>query len=174
MTTPRLQKTVFPRGLDAFKTPGTTPNPSRRQSVADLSITAKEAPTPPTPKSGGLLGRFLGSSSSASSSSVSVDKPPEGPLEEMIVSGASFGSVSTYIIGHHSLLHLGYGLFNLALSLLPARLRFVCLPIIWLFCKRFCRSVVGFFGYKSSRAEALQSLAVSAASSNDPHAVFSG
>lgn len=38
----------------------------------------------------------------------------------------------------------------------------------------FCRSVVGFFGYKSSRAEALQSLAVSAASSNDPHAVFSG
>jgi hypothetical protein len=89
---------VFPKGLDAYKTPGATPVPSRRESLVDLSMSTKETP-PPTPRSGGLFGRFLGSSSSASSSNLSVDKPPEGPLEEMIVSGASFGTESVLQIG---------------------------------------------------------------------------
>jgi len=51
----------------------------------------------------------------------------------------------------------GYGLFNLIFSLLPKRVQ----------------SVVGLFGYKSSRKVALQALAVAAAM-NDIHSVFAG
>lgn len=151
----KLYKIVFPNGLDAYDTP--TPSiPSSRQGSL-LSIAAHQAlssPSPSTPastississKSIGFLGR-LGLSRAATPSGASTPTsiaPPteDGPIEDLIISGTAFG----------------YGLFNLVLSLLPAKVK----------------SVVGFFGFNHDRKLALRALAVSA-SGNDVHSVFAG
>jgi len=65
----------------------------------------------------------------------------DGPIEDLIVCGSAFG----------------HGLFNLVLSLLPAKVK----------------SVVGFFGFNHDRKLALRALAVSA-NGSDVHSVFAG
>ncbi|KAF8489806.1 hypothetical protein F5888DRAFT_1929649 [Russula emetica] len=151
----RLYKIVFPNGLDAYDTP--TPSiPSSRQGSL-LSIAAHQAlssPSPSTPastvssissKSIGFFGR-LGLSRGATPSGAStptsiVPSTENGPIEDLIISGTAFG----------------HGLFNLVLSLLPAKVK----------------SVVGFFGFNHDRKLALRALAISA-SGNDVHSVFAG
>jgi len=76
--------------------------------------------------------------SSTKSMPIPVD---DGPIEEFIVSGTAFG----------------FGLFNLVLSLLPAKVK----------------TVVGFLGYEHDRKLALRALAVSAAKQG-VHSVFAG
>jgi hypothetical protein len=163
----RLYKTVFPSGLDAYSTPA----PSRKPSHASLASTASAqgsasgASTPSrsgssTPKSG-LLSRFLGASN-VPVAAAPVGGPPDGPIEELIVSGTAFGEHSLPCCLCYSLLTYatcisGYGLFNLIFSLLPAKIR----------------GVVGFFGFQHDRKLALRALAVSAAQ-NDVHSVFAG
>lgn len=137
----RLYKTVFPAGLDDYATPASSPGPSRKPSTPSLKSSAASIDSTATTTASAkpsFFGRW-GSSSSVQKS-VTV-KEPQGPVEELILSGAAFG----------------YGLFNLVLSLLPAKVK----------------GVVGFFGYMSDRKLALQALAVSAARS-DVHSVFAG
>lgn len=101
--TSRLYKTVFPKGLDAFATPSTSHVPSRKPSQLSLasaasSTVSSSSPTTPTgsgastPKSAGLFGRFGGSFLGAPNH-VAVVTPtaPDGPIEELIVSGVAFG-----------------------------------------------------------------------------------
>ncbi|KAI0280499.1 hypothetical protein BGY98DRAFT_1106773 [Russula aff. rugulosa BPL654] len=152
----KLYKIVFPNGLDAYDTP--TPSiPSSRQGSL-LSIAAHQAlssPIPSTPastassissKSIGFLGRLglsRAATPSGASTPTSIASPTteDGPVEDLIISGTAFG----------------HGLFNLVLSLLPAKVK----------------SVVGFFGFNHDRKLALRALAVSA-SGNDVHSVFAG
>lgn len=68
---------------------------------------------------------------------------------------------------------LGNRLFNLVFSLLPAKIRYVSLPIDGCRLSFLCRGVVGFLGFTSDRKLALQSLAVSA-NYTDVHGVFAG
>jgi tetratricopeptide (TPR) repeat protein len=71
----------------------------------------------------------------------------------------------------------GHGLFNLVLSLLPAKVK--CVQPSLSYAAEFdirgvaYRSVVGFFGFNHDRKLALRALAVSA-SRNDVHSVFAG
>ncbi|KAI0040329.1 hypothetical protein FA95DRAFT_1683845 [Auriscalpium vulgare] len=149
----RLYKTVFPQGLDAYHTPSTSQVPSRKPSLLSTangtssSSASSLTTSPSTSKSHSFLGR-LGSSltgsrsvSGTSTPSLAVNTANDGPIEELIISGTAFG----------------YGLFNLVLSLLPAR----------------AKSVVGFFGFNHDRKLALRALAVSATKS-DIHSVFAG
>ncbi|KIM31719.1 hypothetical protein M408DRAFT_20945 [Serendipita vermifera MAFF 305830] len=135
----KLHKTVFPRGVDAYRTPSTTPALSRASSMqaAPSATLVSQTPTAKT----GLFGRLI-FASAGPSTEVRTDAPPDGALEEMIVSGAAFGN----------------GLFNLVLSLLPSKMR----------------GLIGFLGFKADRPAALKQLAVAAAISTDPHAVFAG
>ncbi|KAJ7203157.1 mitochondrial outer membrane protein IML2 [Mycena pura] len=232
----KLYKTVFPAGLDAYR----TPSPSRRPSNSNLAAAAQHllplpsasastlsvagststsgasllvqsanasttalalsststassnvspitrasenspapASKPPTITKS-IFGRWGTSSSSSLSvnSNSKVDKEkadreakereerehiereereraPQGPVEELIVSGTAFG----------------FGLFNLVFSLLPKKVQ----------------SLVGFLGFKHDRALALRALAVSAgvstlsdggdgaATGTDVHGVFAG
>ncbi|KIK39840.1 hypothetical protein CY34DRAFT_88473 [Suillus luteus UH-Slu-Lm8-n1] len=132
----KLFKTVYPNGLQSYATPATTPLPSRRGSDGSL-VTQTNLTT--APKSGFFSRWFTPSNSAAAPGTIT--NPPSGPVEELVLSGTAFG----------------YGLFNLVLSLLPAKIR----------------NVVGFFGFNHDRMLALQALAVSAARS-DIHSVFAG
>jgi hypothetical protein len=116
----RLHKTVFPRGIEAYSTPSTTPAPSRSASSQGLASTSsKPAPLIKI----GLFGRLV-SGAAASVAEPRLDTPPDGPLEEMIVSGAAFGNSGLYFMSFVSYIPAGNGLFNLVLSLLPAKMRF--------------------------------------------------
>ncbi len=145
----RLYKIVFPNGLDAYDTP--TPSiPSSRQGSL-LSIAAHQAlssPSPSTPastississRSIGFLGR-LGLSRAATPSGASTPTsiaPPteDGPIEDLIISGTAFGLSSpafTYVLlmfpastPEQWIASTGHGLFNLVLSLLPAKVKCV-------------------------------------------------
>ncbi|KIJ59698.1 hypothetical protein HYDPIDRAFT_140301 [Hydnomerulius pinastri MD-312] len=140
----KLFKTLYPNGLDAYATPGQTPIPSRKGSRGSLqsSATQSTSSSVAASRSPGFFARW-GFTSATPAPPVlgTIANPPNGPVEELILSGAAFG----------------YGLFNLVLSLLPAKIR----------------SVVGFLGFNHDRQLALQALAVSAART-DVHAVFSG
>ncbi|KAG1731945.1 outer membrane protein Iml2/Tetratricopeptide repeat protein 39 [Suillus lakei] len=112
-----------------------------RARGSDGSLRSSVIQSKPTaaPKSGFFSRWFAPSSSVAAPGTIT--NPPSGPVEELVLSGTAFG----------------YGLFNLVLSLLPAKIR----------------NVVGFFGFNHDRMLALQALAVSAAGS-DMHSVFAG
>ncbi|KAH9066161.1 hypothetical protein EDB87DRAFT_691104 [Lactarius vividus] len=148
----KLYKIVFPNGIDAYDTPSASNASSRQGSL--LSVAAQHVLTSPaTPtstvsassKSSGFFSR-LGLSRVATPSGAttptSIMAPAEdGPIEDLIVSGTAFG----------------HGIFNLVLSLLPAKVK----------------SVVGFFGFNHDRKLALRALAVSA-NGSDVHSVFAG
>ncbi|KAG2157029.1 outer membrane protein Iml2/Tetratricopeptide repeat protein 39 [Suillus clintonianus] len=135
----KLFKTVYPNGLQSYATPATTPLPSRRGSAGSLRSSVIQSNPTTVPKSG-FFGRWFAPSTSVAAPGT-ITNPPSGPVEELVLSGTAFG----------------YGLFNLVLSLLPAKIR----------------NVVGFFGFNHDRMLALQALAVSAARS-DIHSVFAG
>ncbi|OAX38012.1 hypothetical protein K503DRAFT_866467 [Rhizopogon vinicolor AM-OR11-026] len=140
----KLFKTVYPNGLQSYATPATTPLPSRRGSSRSLGSSATQSSVPSksnAPKLG-FFNRWIYSTPTTSIAAPgTMTNPPNGPIEELVLSGTAFG----------------YGLFNLVLSLLPAKIR----------------NVVGFFGFNHDRLLALQALAVSAARS-DVHSVFAG
>lgn len=135
----KLFKTVYPNGLQFYATPATTPLPSRKGSDGSLHSSVIQSKPTTTLKSGFFSRWFTPSTSVAAPGTIT--NPPSGPVEELVLSGTAFG----------------YGLFNLVLSLLPAKIR----------------NVVGFFGFNYDRMLALQALAVSAAR-NDIHSVFAG
>ncbi|KAH8984025.1 hypothetical protein EDB92DRAFT_1888640 [Lactarius akahatsu] len=148
----KLYKIVFPNGIDAYDTPSASNASSRQGSL--LSVAAQHVlSSPATPvstvsassRSSGFFSR-LGLSRAATPSGAttptSTTVPAEdGPIEDLIVSGTAFG----------------HGIFNLVLSLLPAKVK----------------SVVGFFGFNHDRKLALRALAVSA-NGSDVHSVFAG
>lgn len=148
----KLYKIVFPNGIDAYDTPSASNASSRQGSL--LSVAAQHVlSSPATPvstisassRSSGFFSR-LGLSRAATPSGAttptSTTVPAEdGPIEDLIVSGTAFG----------------HGIFNLVLSLLPAKVK----------------SVVGFFGFNHDRKLALRALALSA-NGSDVHSVFAG
>jgi hypothetical protein len=69
----------------------------------------------------------------------------------------------------------GHGLFNLVLSLLPAKVKCVQLSLLYevKLTTPMLRSVVGFFGFNHDRKLALRALAISA-NGKDVHSVFAG
>ncbi|EJD00336.1 uncharacterized protein FOMMEDRAFT_159009 [Fomitiporia mediterranea MF3/22] len=112
----KLYKTVFPTGIDSYITPATTPIPSRSPSTHSLASAGSVRSTTETvtassvsSKGSSFLGRWGLSASNASKGPPQSVLEPEGPVEELIVSGAAFG----------------YGLFNLVFSLLPAKVKTV-------------------------------------------------
>ncbi|KAI6115400.1 outer membrane protein Iml2/Tetratricopeptide repeat protein 39 [Pisolithus croceorrhizus] len=137
----KLFKTLYPNGLDAYATPSqATPAASRRPSEKSLQY-VKATPTISV-RTSGFFARWTGLGAVTPMPVLgTITNPTNGPIEELILSGAAFG----------------YGLFNLVLSLLPAKIR----------------NVVGFLGYSHDRQLALKALAVSAART-DVHAVFAG
>ncbi|CAL1705498.1 unnamed protein product [Somion occarium] len=97
----RLYKAVYPNGLDNYATPSTSKAPSPAPSIHS------EASSTTTMKArSGFFSRFTGSSLSVPSTNI-VISTPEGPIEELIMSGTAFG----------------YGMFNLIFSLLPPSVR---------------------------------------------------
>ncbi|KAI9445960.1 hypothetical protein H4582DRAFT_2116603 [Lactarius indigo] len=145
----KLYKIVFPNGIDAYDTPSASNASSRQGSL--LSVAAQQVlSSPATPvsassRSSGFfsrLGLSRGATPSGATTPTSIAVPAEdGPIEDLIVSGTAFG----------------HGIFNLVLSLLPAKVK----------------SVVGFFGFNHDRKLALRALAVSA-NGSDVHSVFAG
>ncbi|KAJ7290503.1 hypothetical protein C8J57DRAFT_1276000 [Mycena rebaudengoi] len=100
----KLYKTVFPAGLDAYR----TPVPSRKASTASLTAAASAGSlAPPPPKSVFARWGMSSSASLAMPAPVPVAYTPDGPVEEMIVAGTAFG----------------FGLFNLVFSLLPKKIQ---------------------------------------------------
>ncbi|EKM55265.1 uncharacterized protein PHACADRAFT_208778 [Phanerochaete carnosa HHB-10118-sp] len=100
----KLYKTVFPSGLDNYATPATSKAPSPSPSIHSESSTTR---TTPTKQRTGFFGRFGVSTLSPHQPANPVSSTPDGPVEELIMSGTAFG----------------YGLFNLVFSLLPATIR---------------------------------------------------
>ncbi|EIW74024.1 hypothetical protein CONPUDRAFT_113920 [Coniophora puteana RWD-64-598 SS2] len=103
----KLYKTVYPAGLQAYSTPSTSPQPSRKPSNDSIQSSA----TAQSARSGGS---FFSRWYSGSPSTKTLAPPPgsaqnqaTGPVEELVLSGTAFG----------------YGLFNLVFSLLPAGIR---------------------------------------------------
>ncbi|EJD00340.1 uncharacterized protein FOMMEDRAFT_142311 [Fomitiporia mediterranea MF3/22] len=112
----KLYKTIFPTGIDSYITPAATPIPSRSPSTHSLASTGSVRSTTETvtvssasSKGSSFLGRWGLSASNTSKGPPQSVLEPEGPVEELIVSGAAFG----------------YGLFNLIFSLLPAKVKTV-------------------------------------------------
>ncbi|THH16482.1 hypothetical protein EW146_g4161 [Bondarzewia mesenterica] len=123
----RLYKIVFPVGVDDYATPATSRAPSRKPSNLSLkshatsiasanSFSAASTALSISTKSTGFFGRWgtsltISRASSGASTPVTptTPLPEDGPVEELIVSGAAFG----------------YGLFNLVLSLLPGKVKSV-------------------------------------------------
>ncbi|SJL17453.1 related to Mitochondrial outer membrane protein IML2 [Armillaria ostoyae] len=93
----KLFKTVFPNGLDGYRTPAASPSVSRRPSNPSIrSVSTNATKT-------SFFSKWSGGSTLA------VPQPiiPEGPVDELIISGTAFG----------------FGLFNLVFSLLPKRVQ---------------------------------------------------
>ncbi|KAH8106957.1 outer membrane protein Iml2/Tetratricopeptide repeat protein 39 [Cristinia sonorae] len=105
----KLYKTVYPNGLDNYATPSSSTPSSRPASIhSQIPSTNPTTTVQAKPKSSGLFSRFGSSLSVPSPPVESAGKvAPDGPLEELIMSGAAFG----------------YGMFNLVFSLLPAGIR---------------------------------------------------
>ncbi|KZT19316.1 hypothetical protein NEOLEDRAFT_1142229 [Neolentinus lepideus HHB14362 ss-1] len=106
----KMYKAVFPSGLDDYETPASSPGPSRKPSTPSIrslaaSVNSTATATPPARPS--FFGRWGSSNSSSSVLKVTTVQQPEGPVEELILSGAAFG----------------FGLFNLVFSLLPAKVK---------------------------------------------------
>ncbi|GJE87054.1 mitochondrial outer membrane protein [Phanerochaete sordida] len=101
----RLYKTVFPGGLDNYATPATSKTTSPAPSVRSDSSSTHTAT--PTKQRSGFFGRFGASNLTVQRAVNPVSSTPDGPVEELIMSGTAFG----------------YGLFNLVFSLLPATVR---------------------------------------------------
>ncbi|KAI0261377.1 hypothetical protein BC834DRAFT_896500 [Gloeopeniophorella convolvens] len=149
----KLYKIIFPTGLDAYATPTPSGEPSRQSSLLSIAATqALSAPTTPSSSvssassksNGGFFGRWgLSRTATPSGSTTPTTDPPvdDGSIGDLIISGTAFG----------------HGIFNLVLSLLPAKVK----------------SVVGFFGFNHDRKLALRALAVSA-NGSDVHSVFAG
>ncbi|KAI6101303.1 outer membrane protein Iml2/Tetratricopeptide repeat protein 39 [Pisolithus sp. B1] len=138
----RLFKTTYPKGLDAYATPSQlTPATSRKPSEGNLHY-AETTPAIPV-RTSRFFPQWTGLRALTTFTPVSdnITNPANGPVEELILSGAA----------------LGYGLVNLILSLLPAKIR----------------KVVGFLGYNHDRQSALKALEVSAARTG-VHAVTAG
>ena len=142
----RLYKIVFPNGLDAYDTPSAS-NPSSRQGSL-LSVAAHQvlaSPTTPTSttsassrSSGGFFSR-LGLSRAATPSGAttptSIVVPAEdGPIEHLVVSGTAFGTKRSAFFNLHLETFSGHGLFNLVLSLLPAKVKCVTNPFFFVEC----------------------------------------
>ena len=162
---------MFPGGLDDYDTPSQSLPPS-------LSLTPSTTPSTSTRPS--LFSRFLGNGSSLTVSSRTPSPPPrpDGPPEEVVISGTAFGRAYFALTSkvYWANYRPGYGLFNLVLSMLPGKAKYVTFgPLTGApFMRRpRYRTVVGFFGYDYSRRIALQALAVSAAKS-DVHSIFAG
>ncbi|KAF7305955.1 hypothetical protein HMN09_00749900 [Mycena chlorophos] len=130
----KLYKSVFPTGLDAYHTPVPSRSPSSLSlSAASISTASASAspsesgastPSSAAPSTSSLFGRWgasvtsLASSTSANKAELEEqqriekyerERPPNGPVEEMVVAGTAFG----------------FGLFNLVFSLLPKRIQSV-------------------------------------------------
>ncbi|KAI5121532.1 hypothetical protein M0805_002592 [Coniferiporia weirii] len=110
----KLYKTVFPTGLDSYITPAASPLPSRNPSTPSLASASSSKHSAETAsaasassKGGSFFGRWA--ISAPASPQPKPVAQPEGPVEELIVSGAAFG----------------FGLFNLIFSLLPAKMKTV-------------------------------------------------
>jgi hypothetical protein len=118
----KMYKQVFPHGLGSYGTPAQTPTVSRQTSTANLSVstpasglqtpasgtssaassiingkTGNSTPIMSVSKTGGLFGRLTGKSSSQSTPTLSSAADngiivPDGPIEELIVAGAAFGT----------------------------------------------------------------------------------
>ncbi|TCD67048.1 hypothetical protein EIP91_000610 [Steccherinum ochraceum] len=104
----KLFKTVYPNGLDNYATPSTSAPSSRPASINSSTSSTPSSASNQTTKAKGFFSRF-GSSLTVSSpsSETTGNLTPDGPLEELIMSGTAFG----------------YGMFNLVFSLLPAGIR---------------------------------------------------
>ncbi|KAF7778395.1 hypothetical protein Agabi119p4_2740 [Agaricus bisporus var. burnettii] len=159
----KLFKSVFPNGLDPYLSPSsaisdaashgsttTSLTGSSSSSVSNSSFSSPASSVTTLPRStssepkkrGFLIGRFTSTSSPALTEVHPPDpSKPDNPIDDLIIAGTAFG----------------YGLFNLAFSLLPKRVQ----------------SVVGLFGFKADRKLGLNALTVSAAR-NDTHSVFAG
>ncbi|KAI6124716.1 hypothetical protein EDD16DRAFT_1560406 [Pisolithus croceorrhizus] len=156
----KLFKTLYPNGLDAYATPSqATPAASRRPSERSLQY-VKATPTIPV-RTSGFFARWTGLGAVTPMPVLgTITNPTNGPVEELILSGAAFG----------------YGLFNLVfvLSMLAlTNTEWIRRIGHWTTCTVTYRNVVGFLGYSHDRQLALKALAVSAART-DVHAVFAG
>ncbi|KAK0211394.1 outer membrane protein Iml2/Tetratricopeptide repeat protein 39 [Desarmillaria ectypa] len=93
----KLFKTVFPNGLDGYRTPAASPSVSRKPSNPSIrSVSTNATKT-----------SFFSKWSGGSTLTVPQPLIPEGPVDELIISGTAFG----------------FGLFNLVFSLLPKRIQ---------------------------------------------------
>ncbi|KAI6138112.1 outer membrane protein Iml2/Tetratricopeptide repeat protein 39 [Pisolithus tinctorius] len=135
-------KMLYPTGLDGYATPS-QPTPAASRQPSETRLQYAEA-TPAIPvRTSRLFVRWSGLGALTTPTPVlgTITNPANGPVEEFILSGVAFG----------------YGLFNLALSLLPAKIR----------------NLARLFGYNYDRELGLKALAVSAART-DVHAMFAG
>ncbi|KAK2459446.1 hypothetical protein APHAL10511_008557 [Amanita phalloides] len=99
----KLFKTVFPNGIDAVDESHRV-----RRSSSDMSSMHS---APPTPRYGlfTMLNGVIGRGGTSTPNPQHMQFEPEGPIEELIVSGTAFG----------------YGIFNLILSILPRKIKLV-------------------------------------------------
>ncbi|PSR77603.1 hypothetical protein PHLCEN_2v7793 [Hermanssonia centrifuga] len=81
----RLYKTVYPSGLDNYATPATSKLPSPSPSIHSESSSTHVAKQPRP----SFFGRFTGSNLTTQPNPVS--STPDGPVEELIMSGTAFG-----------------------------------------------------------------------------------
>lgn len=84
----RLYKTVFPHGLDGYKTPAASPAVSRKSSNPSLKSVSTTGTATPTKS---FFGRWAGSALTAPPPQPVVSVLPDGPVEDMIVAGTAFG-----------------------------------------------------------------------------------
>ncbi|KAH0826932.1 hypothetical protein J3R83DRAFT_4555 [Lanmaoa asiatica] len=85
----RLFKTLYPNELDEYPTPGHTPTPSRKGSIHSVRSSAA-----PQARPSGFLARWgFVSSPSAPPTLGTKNNPPNGAIEELILSGAAFGEL---------------------------------------------------------------------------------
>lgn len=136
----RLYKTVFPSGLDSYATPATSKFPSPSPSIRSETSSTNTATSK---QRSGFFGRWGASGLSAQAPANPVIGSPDGPVEELIMSGTAFGAcrfhnvpqniltpcadrlrVCCCCLGASSCLR-ACSLFNLVFSLLPANIRSV-------------------------------------------------
>lgn len=138
----RLYKTVFPSGLDSYATPATSKFPSPSPSIRSETSSTNTATSK---QRSGFFGRWGASGLSAQAPANPVIGSPDGPVEELIMSGTAFGACRFDNVPQNVLMswtirlrvcccccYLGASsclracsLFNLVFSLLPANIRSV-------------------------------------------------
>lgn len=82
---------MFPSGLDDYATPSTSKAPSPSPSIHSETSSTNTAKARGGGGFFGSVGRFGGSLLSAQPVSNPVPSVPEGPVEELIMSGTAFG-----------------------------------------------------------------------------------